>query len=171
MNRRIILIGYMGAGKTTLGRQLAAELGLPFIDSDAEIEKREGRSVKDIFEVEGELSFRSKETLFLKEVANNREFVLAVGGGTPCFFNNMDLLNHMGLTIYLDCSQEILIDRIGKEAFKRPLLKGLSMVDLEQFIAVNLKNRTPYYRQAKMVVSTEDQRVDALVRNLNEYKY
>ena len=106
--RRIILIGYMGAGKTTVGRQLAKRLGLMFYDLDWYITNRMRRTVPQIFEESGEEGFRKIEHAMLHEVAEFEDVVLSCGGGTPCFFDNMDYLNRMGETVYLKASPEVL---------------------------------------------------------------
>jgi len=121
MSFRVILVGYMGSGKTTLGKKLSEKLAIPFIDSDQAIEKKMNKTIVQLFEELGEHKFRILETEFIHGLSNTSSFVLATGGGLPCFFDNILLLNDLGLTIYLKTSSEILANRILKENNCRPL--------------------------------------------------
>lgn len=149
--KRIILIGYMGAGKTTLGKVLARELGLEFIDLDWYIERRFHQTVSQLFATRGEEGFRQIEQNLLHEVAEFENVVISAGGGTPCFFDNMEYMNRQGLTVYLKASPETLRThlRMGKQ--KRPLIAQKNDEELDAFIRESLDKREPYYTQAHLI--------------------
>ena len=147
----------MGSGKTTLGKKLALELKIPFIDSDAEIEKISGKSIAEIFAQDGEEAFRKLETEFIAGMQAESSFVLSTGGGMPCFNNNIDHLNHLGLTIYLKNSSENLADRLIEAKNERPLIHGKSKEELIEFIEINIQRREEYYNQAKLILQPDQQ--------------
>lgn len=147
--KRIILIGYMGAGKTTVGRALAARLGLAFYDLDWYIETRMHRSVKQIFDERGEEGFRRIENAMLHEVAEFENVVLSCGGGTPCFFDNMDYLNQQAETIYLKCQPNVLYEHLRMGRSVRPLLLNKSPEEVKTFINEQLAQREDFYNKAK----------------------
>lgn len=149
--QRIILIGYMGAGKTTLGRQLAKDTGLMFYDLDWYIQNRMHRTVAQIFEESGEDGFRTIERNMLHEVAEFENIVLSCGGGTPCFFDNMDFLNSQGETVYLKASPEVLCAHLRMGKGVRPLLMNKTPEEVEAFVREQLKAREPFYMKAKHV--------------------
>ena len=146
---RIILIGYMGAGKTTIGKALSKELGMMFYDLDWYIETRMHRTVAQIFAEKGEEGFRKIEHNMLHEVAEFENVIISCGGGTPCFFDNMDYLNEQGETVYLKARPEVLCSHLKMGKIERPLIKGKSPEELQQFIVEQLKKREPYYNKAK----------------------
>ena len=131
---RIILIGYMGAGKTTVGKALARELGLPFYDLDWYIEERFRRTIPQIFAEKGEDGFRRIEQNVLHEVAEFEDIILSSGGGTPCFFDNMEYMNGQAMTVYLKATPEILFQHLKMGKTERPLLKGKTDEELMDFI-------------------------------------
>ena len=145
---RIILLGYMGAGKTTVGKALAASLGVPFYDLDWFITTRYRRSVPEIFAERGEAGFRELEKRMLHEAAEFEDIVLSCGGGTPCFFDNMEYMNGQGETIYLKATPEVLYGhlKIGKGV--RPLLLNKTPDEVQKFIREQLEYREPFYSQA-----------------------
>lgn len=148
--QRIILIGYMGSGKTTVGRQLAKALGLQFYDLDWYIEMRFHKRVPEIFAERGEEGFRELERRMLHEVAEFEDIVLSCGGGTPCFFDNMDYMNQLeGDTVYLRCDPEVLAQHLSMGRTERPLIKGKNAEELEQYIRESLQQREPFYQKAK----------------------
>lgn len=151
---RFILIGYMGAGKTTLGKVLARELGLEFIDLDWYIENRFHQTVSQLFATRGEEGFRKIEQNMLHEVAEFENVVISAGGGTPCFFDNMEYMNRQGVTIYLKATPEVLRThlRMGKQ--KRPLIAQKNDEELDAFIRESLDKREPYYSQARLIFDT-----------------
>lgn len=148
---RVFLIGYMGAGKTTLGRSLAEEMGMEFIDLDIFIESRQHKSIKEIFAEVGEDGFRKIERQSLEEVAQFEHVIISLGGGTPCFFDNMDIVNRSGISVYLKPSEEVLLVRLIKGKHKRPLLAEKSDEQILQFIREQLAWREPYYLKANIV--------------------
>lgn len=162
--KRIILIGFMGSGKSTLGKKLAKRLSIPFIDSDAEIEKEYNKSIGELFGEYGESHFREIEAHFIRSMYSRESFVLATGGGMPCFHANMSLLNNLGTTYYLERSPKELMNRLTNAKQQRPLIAGLAEEDLLDFIENKLSEREEYYKQASIVLSREEQTVDALER-------
>lgn len=150
--QRIILIGYMGAGKTTVGKQLADNLGLMFYDLDWYITSRMHRTVAQIFEESGEEGFRKMEHNMLHEVAEFENVVLSCGGGTPCFFDNMDYLNQQGETVYLKATPEVLYAHLKMGKIVRPLLLNKTPEEVEAFVKEQLAQREPYYLKAKHVL-------------------
>ena len=146
---RIILIGYMGAGKTTVGKALAAELGVTFYDLDWYITMRYHRTVPEIFAERGEEGFRDLERRMLHEVAEFENVVVSCGGGTPCFFDNMSYMNSLADTVYLKATPDVLAMHLRMGKGKRPLLEGKSPEQLEDYIREMLETREPFYTQAK----------------------
>jgi len=146
---RIIIIGYMGAGKTTVGKALSKELGIPFYDLDWYIESRMHKTVAQIFAERGEEGFRQIEHNMLHEVAEFENVIVSCGGGTPCFFDNMDYMNQQGETIYLQASPEVLYGHLLMGKSVRPLLLGKSKEELLVYIKEQLQRRDPYYLKAK----------------------
>jgi shikimate kinase len=153
---RIYLIGYMGSGKSTLGRRLSAHLGMQFVDMDHYIEERNCKTVPQIFAEEGEEEFRKKERKALEELSEFTDIVIATGGGAPCFFDNIDLMNKTGETIYLNIDPKILADRLLKSKTERPLIKGKSREELIAFIDDTLQKRNEFYLQAKHFITEPD---------------
>lgn len=149
---RIILIGYMGAGKTTVGKALAAELGLPFYDLDWYIETRMHKKVKEIFDESGEEGFRKIERNMLHEVAEFENVVLSCGGGTPCFYDNMEYMNAQGMVVYLRCSPQVLFRHLKMGKGVRPLLLGKNDEELLLFIKEQLAKREEYYMRAANII-------------------
>lgn len=150
--KSIILIGYMCVGKTTIGKALGKELGRTFYDLDWYIEGRFRKRVPQIFEEEGEEAFRRKERSMLREVAEFEDIVLSCGGGTPCFFDNMDYMNTVAETFYLKATPETILSHLAISKGKRPLLDGKSPEELATFIAAQIAEREPFYARAKHVI-------------------
>lgn len=150
----------MGSGKTTLGKPLAAALGLPFYDLDWYIESRMHATIAELFARDGEAGFRDTERRMLHEVAEFENVVIACGGGTPCFYDNMDYLNRQGHTIYLRATPETLAVHLRMGRSVRPLIQGKSPEELDTFIRRQLALREPYYMKAKTIfdVATLDTR-------------
>ena len=146
---RIFLTGYMGAGKTTLGRALAAEMDIPFIDLDHYIEKRHCKTIAQLFAEKGEEGFREIERRMLHEVGEFEDVIISTGGGTPCFFDNIEYLNAQGTTVYLDVPVERLHIRLSIAKAKRPLIKDKNDEELMTFITEQLAKRAPHYRKAQ----------------------
>lgn len=152
---RCYLIGFMGSGKTHWGRQLAERLQWPFVDLDAAVEAREGLTVSEIFARFGEAHFRRAEAECLRQTAVWPDAVVATGGGAPCFYNNMDWMNRMGLTVFLDAPVEQLVARLQKERKTRPLLKDLNDSQLANFIREKWQERRPIYQNAQITLTGE----------------
>lgn len=159
---RIYLIGYMGSGKSRLGWRLANHLGVQFVDMDNYIEERNCKTIPQIFAEEGEDGFREKERRALEEVSEFTDLVIATGGGAPCFFDNMALMNETGKTIYLNINAKILADRLLKSKTERPLIKGKSREELIAFIDETLKKRNEFYAQAEYQITEPDFDLDEL---------
>lgn len=153
--QRIFLIGYMGAGKTTMGKELSRRMGLSFIDLDHFIEGRYHKSVRQLFEEKGEDAFREIERNALLEVADFEDVIISTGGGAPCFHQNMDFMNEKGTTVYLKATVEELAKRVSLSKNTRPILMGLSGTGLELFIADALKKRNYFYEQAEIIFDAE----------------
>ena len=150
--KSIILLGYMGSGKTTIGRQLALSLERTFYDLDWYIEMRYRRTVAQIFAEKGEDAFRELERNMLHEAAEFENIVLSCGGGTPCFFDNMDYIRRVGESVYLKATPEVLVQHLKMRKVERPLLEGKSEGELIRFIRTSLRQREPFYMQANHVV-------------------
>lgn len=170
--QRIILIGYMGAGKTIVGKQLAHDLGLMFYDLDWYITSRMHRTVAQIFEESGEEGFRKVEHNMLHEVAEFENVVLSCGGGTPCFFDNMDYLNRQGETVYLKATPEVLYAHLKMGKTVRPLLLNKTPEEVEAFVKEQLAQREPYYLKAKHVLDVNlldsYDKIQTSVKNIKE---
>ena len=149
---KVYIIGYMGSGKSSLAPMLAGALNLPYIDLDTYFEQKYKITIPLFFEKYGEVHFRSIEHQLLKEVSLLPDFVLATGGGTPCFHDNMKLMNSTGITIYLMLSPETLGKRLRKSKTKRPVLKSFDNEKLEEHIREHLHEREYYYRQAQIIL-------------------
>ncbi len=171
---RVFLIGYMGAGKTTLGKAFARDLGLTFIDLDWYIEERFHKTVQQIFAERSEEGFRDLERRMLHEVAEFENVVISAGGGTPCFFDNMEYMNQNGETVFLEVSQEVLFRRLKVAKQQRPLLAQKTDEELKTFISDALQKRMPHYSKAKHIFQADEledkhqiqQSVDALKKQL-----
>ena len=158
----------MGSGKSTLGRALATAKNISFVDLDAYIAEREKCSVPDIFKNKGEIYFRKKEALYLQEVLQKEEdMVLSLGGGTPCFGNNMQLIQAAGaVSIYLKYQPQTLTQRLLQEKDHRPLLAEIKEIDLEEFIRKHLFDRNPYYGQATHIIAMDGLTADQSLQKL-----
>ena len=138
-----------GAGKTTLGKAFARELNVPFIDLDWYIEERFHKSIRELFAERGEASFRELERSMLHEVSEFEDVIVSTGGGTPCFFDNMDYMNRHGQTVFLDVHPDILFNRLRVATRQRPILQGKTDEELRSFIVEALDKRAPFYSQAR----------------------
>ena len=164
---KIFLIGFMGSGKTHWGRQLSAKLGLPFYDLDSVIVEREHRTVADIFEESGEEYFRYQEKEMLEGIVVEKEsFILSCGGGTPCFFNNIEFMKKSGKVIWLNTSVDILKQRLIKERQTRPLISEVNDEELRRYIVKKLSERRMYYQQADVTVTEENTNLEELIQLL-----
>ena len=173
--KRIILIGYMGAGKTTIGKALSKRLGLMFYDLDWYIESRMHKTIAQIFADDGDEGFREIEYNMLHEVAEFENVIVSCGGGTPCFFDNMDYLNAQGETIYLQAAPEVLAKHLKMGKVVRPLIVGKTDEELLAYISESLERREPYYSRAKHILNVDllntvekvEESVDEVCRTLH----
>lgn len=148
----IYLVGFMGSGKSTLGRRLAARAGWTFMDLDTMIEQEEGMTVPRIFKEKGEAYFRELESKVLRDTEGMKDVVIACGGGTPCHGDNMDFMNSAGLSIYLKLTAKALFERLHNAKVTRPLLEGMSADEMKVYIEQKLEEREKWYLRSKMVV-------------------
>ena len=149
---RIILIGYMGSGKTTVGKALSKDTGMMFYDLDWYIESRMHKTVSQLFAERGEEGFRKIEYNMLHEVAEFEDVIISCGGGTPCFFDNIDYLNRQGDVVYLKATPETLYKHLLMAKVERPLLKGKSPDELIAYIPQRRKEREPFYSRARHTI-------------------
>lgn len=168
---KLFLVGYMGCGKSTIGRKLARALGNRFVDTDSLVEEREGATVYDIFRYEGEERFRQIEREVLEEViAEASDVVISTGGGLPAWGDNMTRMNEVGRTIYLKRSAENIASRLspyGRQ--KRPRLRGLSDEELVAFMREDMARREPCYSQAVQVIACEGKSDDEIIREITDF--
>jgi len=159
----------MGVGKTSKGLKLAKSLGYRFADMDQVIEEQEGKSVREIFNQQGEEWFRKKETQVLHQLGDlTEDMVISTGGGVPCFNNNMDYINSSGISVYLKMSPEALVSRLTHSSKPvRPLIEGKTKEELLEFVHQKLDERELYYLQSKLVVSAEDLSIEDLLNSLH----
>lgn len=148
----LFLIGFMGCGKSTIGRRVAARIGYSFIDMDAEIERRTGMDIPEIFAAEGEEGFRRRERQFLEEVMPEDDVIIATGGGAPCFGDNLELMKSRGSVIYFNMRPGMLFRRLDKGRHRRPKLAGMDDLQLMKYIEATLAEREQYYSGASMTI-------------------
>jgi shikimate kinase len=165
----IYLIGYMGCGKTTAGRKLAKKMGMPFIDLDELIEKHAGKSIRAIFDSEGESAFRELEKQILHQTFSGSDAVISTGGGAPVFFDNMQQMNQQGITVYIQLSAKALLDRLKGATAERPILAGKSEDEMLKFIENALIQREIFYKQASITVNGINLSANSIIRALTIY--
>ncbi len=164
---KIFLIGFMGTGKTHWGRLLSQKLGLPFFDLDEQIVNSAEKSINEIFAEKGEEQFRllEKETLYIIN-ESHESFIMACGGGTPCYFNNIVYMKEAGMVVWINTSVPTIFERLLKEKEHRPLLRDLTDDQMRSFIAKKISDRRIYYEQAQVVLEEEDMNIDKLIDTL-----
>jgi shikimate kinase len=150
------IIGFMGSGKTTIGKQLANKLKYNFIDLDEFIEKNLDMSILSIFSNKGESYFRDIETSYLKKALELKDSVISLGGGTPCFNNNMDIIKRHSKSIFIDLPVKMLADRLKNAKLKRPLINNKSDIELIDFIDTLRSERLSYYNQADFKIKERE---------------
>jgi len=166
---KYILLGYMGSGKSTISNVLASKLDVKALDLDDYISEKEENSINDIFKKKGEIYFRLKENEYLKGLLNgDKSFVLALGGGTPCYANNMDLIVKNAKSVYLKGNINTLFERLYKEKESRPLISTLNDEKLKEFIAKHLFERAPFYEQANHIVNIDNKSIDKIVEEIDK---
>src|SRR3954466_15372966 len=162
---RIYLIGFMGSGKTHWGKRLSHRIEIPFYDLDEEIVRAEQRSIQQIFHDKGEEYFREKERDMLEAITDDHKaLILSCGGGTPCFFNNIDFMKQNGTVIWLNTAVDALVDRLLKEKSHRPVIKNVPDAELRSFIIKKLQERKLYYEQADIILHEESITIEALLK-------
>lgn len=162
---KIFLIGFMGSGKTTMGKKLASYLRYKFIDLDHYLEDKAGMSINEFFKLHGEKAFREFEREIIQASDFDENTVVATGGGAPCHFDNMAQLNKKGRTVYIKMPPKALAGRL-KNATDRPLISGLSEQELVGFITEKLKEREPFYEQARFIVNGIDLTAEKLAASI-----
>ena len=164
---KIFLIGFMGCGKTHWGKLLSEKLGMPFFDLDEKIMEHENRTVSQIFETDGEEYFRLLEKDILHLLSESHEtFVMATGGGTPCFYNNIDYLKKQGTTVWINCSTDSVYQRLLNEKGQRPLVSKLPATELKKYVVKKYSSRKIYYQQAAVILPEENLTVEKLVNEV-----
>ena len=164
---RLILIGFMGVGKSTIGKELAEILNCKHLDLDTVIENKLNSTISDLFKKYGENKFRELERFWLESISKYNNAVISTGGGTPCYSNNMKFLLESGTTIYLKCSPKLLVKRLRNKKNKRPIIRKLKNDKLLTFINQNLKEREKFYNKAKLIIQIENLEIKELLRQIN----
>ena len=167
---RIYLVGYMGAGKTTAAKRLAQRLGWEVADTDTLFEEKYKISVDDFFQKYDEPLYRKLEAEILKSTENLSHTVISTGGGTACYFDNMDWMNRHGLTVFMRISPEAAVDRVIHSRHKRPLARGKSEAELMEYVSWHYASRIPFYEQARLTVKSEDFDLDNLLQLIENEK-
>ena len=162
-NKKIFLIGFMGCGKSKLGKALANKLEVPFLDLDTLVETINQQSIPQLFENLGEEGFRLKEKEALQQSAMDNNAIVATGGGAPCYFDNMNWMNKNGITVFIDTPVKVLADRLINARVERPLVKGKSIPELIEFIEAKLIERRPFYEQAQVIIKGVDLNAEQLI--------
>lgn len=166
---KLVLLGYMASGKTTIGKKIAKKLKLPFIDLDDYISEKENLSIPELFKTKGEIYFRKKETVFLEELLSKEEqFVLALGGGTPCYGKNMEIVNTLGTSFYLKSSLQNTYNTLCRTENKetRPLISSIPIEILKEFIAKHMFERSVFYEQAVNTIIIDDKSIEEISKEL-----
>jgi shikimate kinase len=166
---KIIVLGYMASGKSTIGKEISKKLDMNFIDLDVYISEQEKKSISEIFKSKGEIYFRKIENLYLKELLNNEgDFVLSLGGGTPCYANNMELIqSSKAKSIYIQASIPTLVTRLIKEKSTRPLVADLENGKITEFVAKHLFERRFFYEQAAITLNIENKSIPEIVSEIS----
>lgn len=168
--KKVVLIGYMGSGKSVVAKYLANKIGISAVELDEMIEKKCEMSIQELFSSKGELFFRKEEhQLFLDLLNDNNDMVISTGGGTPCYFNNHELLNGENIiSIYLNASIDTLYNRLLKGKQKRPLIANLNDDEIKEFIAKHIFDRSFYYNQATYKVNVDAKTIDEIVAEIEK---
>ncbi|MDQ1163281.1 shikimate kinase [Chryseobacterium sp. SORGH_AS 447] len=168
----ISLVGYMGSGKSHISKILSDKLNFKLIDLDKEISKRNKLTIPEIFDKKGEIYFRKLERETLEEIlASEKNVVLSLGGGTPVYYNNMEIINHNSKSVFLRASVGTLAERLSKQKEKRPLIANIDDENLAEFIAKHLFERNPFYSKAQYHVNTDRREPEDIVNEIAEKLY
>jgi len=166
---RIFLIGFMGSGKTHWGKILSRATGMPYFDLDEVIVASEKKTIQQLFHDHGEEYFRIKEQEVLEALAEDHDnVIISTGGGTPCFFNNIDFMKQQGQVVWLNTSVDILLERLLKQKHSRPLIKNISDSELKSFIIKKLQDRKMYYEQAHVMLHEEMITTESLLKSIQD---
>ena len=150
-------MGYMGSGKTLVSKELSVLNNFKIFDLDTEISKQNNSSIAEIFKKKGEIFFRKTEKEVLEKIlSSEKNIILSLGGGTPCYYNNIDRINEKTISVFLKTNVKTLTQRLSSEKDKRPLIQNISNEDLPEFIAKHLFERNPFYNQAKITINTDN---------------
>ena len=166
---RIILVGFPGCGKSSVGKKLAAKLGCDFVDLDDAFEEEYHVSIVDFFAKYNEQAFRSCERKVLLDKLQLDNIVISSGGGTPCFSSNMDTMKQFGMVVYIKMAPASLFDRLSHAKRVRPLVQNLTPEELQEFIATNLPKRETFYQQAHLTVKGESIDIEGLCMEIREH--
>jgi shikimate kinase len=166
---KIIFLGYMASGKSTIGKEISKKLDMNFIDLDAYISEQEKQSISEIFKIKGEIYFRRIENLYLKQLLNyENDFVLSLGGGTPCYANNMELIqSSKAKSVYIKADIPTLVARLIEEKSARPLVANLENEKMTEFVAKHLFERRFFYEQASIILNTENKTIQEVISEIN----
>ncbi len=163
----IYLLGYMGSGKTTVGKKLSRAMGYDFVDLDQQIESRIGQSIADFFSEKGEDGFRKIEREELQKTFQMKSMIVSLGGGTPCFFDNLEEINKNGKSVYLKLSATSLALRLQNAKTSRPIIQGLTDGELFEFVQQQLGEREQFYNRAHVIIKGESLEIKELVQLLD----
>ncbi len=166
----IYLLGYMGSGKSTLGKKLSTAMGYSFADLDKMIEQSENKHIPEIFEQFGEPYFRKAEQQILHKTFELKNTVIATGGGTPCFFDNMQKINSYGVSVFIDMPTKAIVDRVCNSKTKRPLLQNKTTDELISFVNEQLHERRIFYQQANVIIDGINLTTSKLFDTINSYR-
>lgn len=167
--QRVVLVGFSGAGKTTLAKKIAKKLNYSAIDTDFEFEKKHNVKIIDFFAENGEEKFRKLEYEILQEVLLYNNVVISSGGGLPCNFNAMQLINEKAISVYIKLSAQSLVNRLINSKTERPLMAGKTEIELLEFVSAKLLERESYYAQAKIISKGENVDIEDVVRRINQF--
>jgi shikimate kinase len=169
---KLVILGYMGVGKSIISSKLGSILNLKTIDLDSYIEKKESSSITDLFKNKGEIYFRIVENKYLKELLNLKEdLIIASGGGTPCYANNMEIINKNATSVYLKASIDFLYNRLIDEKKNRPLIKNIKTENLKEFIAKHLFERNNFYNKADKIIEINDIDINEIIKEVSNFIY
>lgn len=164
---KVVLLGYMASGKSAVGKLLAKDLKMQFIDLDSFIEEKENLTISELFNTKGEIYFRKKEGEYLQELLNlNENYIISLGGGTPCYGDNMEIIEKNSKSFYLNASINTIFNRLLGETSKRPLVATLGEENLKEFIAKHLFERNPFYDRANFTISVNDKSVQQITSEI-----
>ena len=167
--KNVYLVGFMGCGKTEIGKKISKKLNLEFIDTDFEIENKYSNSLNNLFKEKGEEFFRNEETELIKEIKKFNNKIIATGGGLPCYNKNLNLIEESGVMIYLRYSVNTLFNRLVKNSNKRPLIKDLNKNELKKYIEITLDKREKTYKKSNKVINCDYLSEKEILREINSF--